>query len=237
MAASSNRQYSRVYRTPFAPVSYADVVAALKLPESVPIPDEETPGIDNTEDLEALIDAATEAVEGYIGASVFPERWTQTQDRPERRVWLYKTPVRSVQAVTYLPTWESDTALTLASTIYVLSGSQLVFRDAGGIPETRDAGGFTVTYTRGLYTFTLVDEDDPTDEEITAARALVSDKLKRAILQLIGHLYDNPEGRPVDTQTQDNESKNSALPANVIALLSSSRNWSLTGRAKGTWGN
>lgn len=238
-------RFSLVSKTPFAPVSLADVTLSLKLPESLPVANEEAPGIDASGDLQGLIEGATEVIEGYLGYSILGKTWDQTQDQVfGREVWLLKTPVQAIVSAKYIPSWQDDTALTIGPGTYVLSGEKLIFRGGASLPTTRDADGFTIRYTAGSIVVPSAAVPDPslpnggyTEAEMLSVRKRVKPNIKRAILQFLGHLYDNPEGRPIDVQTFSEEGKQSALPPNVVALLSSSRNWSLTGRSGNTWGN
>lgn len=182
--------------------------------------------VDDEEDntITLLISATRRKIERVLSKSIFTQTWKQTQDLAPGVIELYRAPVLSVASVKYIQAWNIDTQITIDPSTYILSGNQLVNRTAW--PINRGFRSFEVIFKSGM-----VDITDASDQTVVdAARAAVDDDIKLAILNLMGHLFENREGDGPDQRFAKLLSVNlpiGDIPRNVMMLLSEQLDWRL----------
>lgn len=151
------------------PLTRADVLAHLRLCSD-----------DSSAELTRLLKAAREYVEGETWRQLLPATWRYSLDRfPCWEIELPRAPLASVTSITYIDT--NGTTQTLSGALY----KQDTDSEPGRVtpaygqswPSTRcEMAAVKITYVAGY-----------------ASAALVPEQLKVAILELVGHLYENRE--------------------------------------------
>ena len=145
--------------------------------------------------LDALVSAATEWVQKHTGRTLSASTWTLTLDAFPDAINLPMPPANGIESVTYLDA--DGAAQTLASTQYRLYG-------AGGFdPFMRPAWSTT-------WPVTAKGEPDAVTIVYTAGGTCPA-AVKRAILLVVGHLYE--------TREASTEGALQEIPFGVDALL------------------
>ena len=219
-----NIQNKRTARAEFGAVSPAQIAEHLKidLVEGDSVTEEDAK-------LEALSQAVTEWVEDQYGVDILKCTRTQTQDGIKGgELHMIYGPVIAFTSVEH---WlEGATAYTAFSSSLWQSSDNRVWSTSW--PVLRSRAGVRVSYTSGLVNF-MQAGGDPTPEEIAAARALVPSKVREAILNCIGHLFENREGQSVPNKYEAQAKlTSSGAPPNTEMLLTGFANMSLTGKAR-----
>lgn len=182
--------------------------------------------VDDEEDatLTLLIAATRRKIERLLSKNIFTQTWKQTQSVVPGVVELYRGPALSVTSVKYIQDWTNETQITINPTTYLLSGNQLVNRSAW--PFTRGYRSFEVIFQAGMVDITSASDPDV----VLTAQAAVDEDIKLAILNLMGHLFENREGDGPDQRFAKLLSVNlpiGDIPRNVMMLLSEYLDWRL----------
>lgn len=129
--------------------------------------------------IEGLVKAATAAVEEMTGRALITQTWSLSLRFPQKRIYLPKTPVQSINAITYYDRDEVEQNATvghfhLFSDIYrawVEPKDKRDWPDVFGRPDA-----LTITFVAGY-----------------GAAEDVPFELRQAILMLVAHWYENRE--------------------------------------------
>lgn len=220
-----NIQNKRTSRASFGAVSPSQIAQHQKLDESV----EAGEVTDEDAKLEDLSQAVTEWLEDQYGVDILKCTRTQVQDGIKNgELHMLYGPVIAFTGVEH---WlEGAGAYTaFSSTLYQTADNRLW---STSWPVLRSRAGVRVSYTSGMVNFTQAG-GSPTPEEIAAARALVPMKVQEAILNCIGHLFENREGQSVPSKYEaQSKLTTSGAPPNTDMLLTGFANISLTGKAR-----
>lgn len=135
-------------------------------------------GTDEDDLIDALVLAATSAVEEATGRALVTQTWDYAVSQPSGKVMLPLHPVASVSTLAYYDTDDNSQTLTV-SDYYLFKGPDKAWlepKDNVDWPEMKDrADALTVTFTAGQ------------------AVASVPQALKQAILLLVAHWFENRE--------------------------------------------
>jgi uncharacterized phiE125 gp8 family phage protein len=162
-----------------------------------------------------LITTATTILEDCYGIGFLASSYRQVQNLSPRSVKLLRFPVLSVTTVKYIVDDSADTELTLASSQYSLVQRRAVWARTVW-PSHRGFQSFIVNFKVGYG-----DAGSELDnlDTIAAARAAVPENGKRAIMQLAGHLYENPEGQGPEVKYETQIKTYGDLPLMVQRLM------------------
>ena len=135
-------------------------------------------GSDEDSLIDALVLAATSAVEEETGRALVTQTWDYAVSQPSGKVMLPVHPVASVSTLAYYDTDDAPQTLTV-SDYYLFKGPDKAWlepKDNVDWPEMKDRpDALTVTFVAGQ------------------AVAAVPQALKQAILLLVAHWYENRE--------------------------------------------
>jgi len=185
------------------PVTVAETKEYLRITES---------GHDTLFD--TLITAATTTLEDCYGMAFLASTYRQSQNLSARIVKLLRFPTLSVSAVKYITDDSTDTEVTLASSEYSVQRQQLWARTVW--PSHRGFQSFIVYFKAG---FGDPGTDSNDSATIATARALVPENIKKAIMQLTGHMYENPEGQGGEVRYESQLKAYGDLPMMVQRLM------------------
>jgi uncharacterized phiE125 gp8 family phage protein len=163
--------------------------------------------------LTQLIEDATTILEDTYGVAFIASSYRQVQNLAPRMIRLLRFPVLSVTSVKYIADDNADTEVTYASTGYMVSGQFLRCRSVW--PTHRQWQSF-ITYFKAGYADPGA---SPNAGAITTARAAVPDFVKRAVMQLTGHMYENPEGGGPEVKYETQMKSYGDLPLMVQRLM------------------
>ena len=140
------------------------------------------------EELSDLIWDATAYIEAYTGRATLATKYTQSQRFFfGREIRLLRTPIISIDSVTYNDT--NGTLQTVSPTLYTLNGANtvspnLVLNLNQSWPTTdRTAFAMNINFTAGV-----------------SSQQELEPRLRRAIIMLASHLYNNREGIVVNAR-------------------------------------
>lgn len=204
-------QMELVTDSAYEPVTAAETKTALKIYESV----------DDSE-VALLIKAARRRIERATGQAMMQQSWRQTADRVDSRFRLLRKPVLSITTVHYIAAMAADTLVLVSSTDYGLSGDSVFTRSTW--PSHRGVGSFQVVFKAGYAALGAA----PTDGEVATARAAVPEELRRAVIQYVGHLYENKEGQGGSAQWAFQARAAGSFPTHVSLLIEPYMSWRLT---------
>lgn len=201
----------RTVEPPIDPVTSAEVKTALKIYES-----------GDDADLALLIASARIWAETYTNLGFIDQTWEQTQDRVNDEYKLRRGPVLSIGKIEYIASMDADTKVLVAATGYTFSGRRVRTRSTW--PSHRGFGSWITTFAVGYYDLPTVNPEG----SYAAARAAVPEPIRRAIIQLVGHLYENREGQGGEAKYEVLAKAQGLMPPNVKLLLDPYVNRSLT---------
>jgi uncharacterized phiE125 gp8 family phage protein len=203
---------------PVEPVSLAEAGDHLRLtPEGSPASYED---IDEADLVSALITAARQHIDGkdgWLGRALVPQTWDLTLDRfpcatrfnPFAAIRVPLPPLISVGSVKYTdPAGDEQTLATSAYLVDSATEPARIMPVYGTVwPSIRyEANAVTVRFTAGY------DSGSPVDA------SAVPETIKRAMLLLIGHLFENRETTIIGATV-------ASMPFAVDALLAPYRVW------------
>lgn len=165
--------------------------------------------------LGTLIAAATVILEDCYGMGFLASTFRQSQNLSPRTVQLLRYPVLSVASVKYITDDTADTEVTLASTEYSVQRQRVWARTVW--PSHRGFQSFIVYFKVG---FGDPGTNSGDTAAIATARALVPENIKKAIMQLTGHMYENPEGQGGEVRYESQLKAYGDLPMMVQRLMS-----------------
>jgi len=208
--SSSGRARSRgvdVTRTvdpEFAPVTAADVIAHLKLPS----------GSSET-NIDRIIGAVVGAIEKYTNRGYIKQTIRQTHDQVGPMLKLWVRPILSIVTIQTIASMSADDLVLMDSDDYAASLDKDKIRPRSAWPSHRGFASFIATYTVGYNDHV----DSPTAEQIVTAQEAVPTDVREAILQWIGHLYNNREGQSGELKYEVVAKRIGIIPANVAIML------------------
>lgn len=164
--------------------------------------------------LAGLITAATTVLENTYGVGFLVSTYRQVQNQSPREVRLRRIPVFSVVSVKYVSDDSADTELTVASSDYAVTRNSVWARTVW--PSHRGFQSFIINFKAG-YGDAGSNVNDAA--AIAAARALVPENAKKAIMQLAGHMYENPEGQGPEVKYESQIKTYGDLPLMVQRLM------------------
>lgn len=188
----------------FNPVTSDEVIAALKLPSG-----------SADSDLDGLIGAVTHRLETETNRGFIQQTWIQTQNSVGQSYTLFRRPVLSIESIEYIANYDADDLLTVDSSLYVTSGQKDRIRSRSLWPTHRGWQSWITTFKVGY----AAHVDAPTEEQKTTAREAVPEDIRRAIIQWIGHLYENREGMGPELKYEVIAKRTGPIPGNVSALI------------------
>ncbi len=165
-----------------------------------------------------LIRAVRRRIEQLIEQSIFTQVWEQVQDRNEFRVSIYRRPVTAINSISSIVSWEADTRIPFSPSLYGFT-KNLVFPRSYW-PSHRGFKSFIINFNCGIVPL-AVTETDATVIATAQADPRISD-IKLAVLNYIGHLFENREGEGPENHIERLISLNTVVgevPKNVKALL------------------
>lgn len=160
--------------------------------------------------------------EGYTNLSLMQQTYLQTFNNVDRIVKLLRKPVLSVESVKIIANSESDTLTTVLSSTYSLTEDGFLYARSSW-PSHRNFKSFQITFKTGFATL----PDSPTEGEIATARAAIPSNIQLAMLNFIGHMYENREGQGPDSKYEVNAKLAGNAPQNAVLLLEEYRPWSV----------
>lgn len=193
------------------PVTLAEVKTGLKIYET-----------GDDADLNLLIKTARIWAETYTNLGFIEQTWEQVQDRANDVYKLRRGPVLSIEKIEYIASMDADTRLTVAVSLYTFSGRRVRTRSTW--PSHRGFASWITTFKVGYYDLPAVNPEGSYE----AARAAVPEVIRRAVIQLVGHLYENREGQGGEAKYEVIAKAQGLMPPNVKLLLDPYVNRSLT---------
>lgn len=163
--------------------------------------------------LTQLIDDATRILEDIYGVAFIASSYKQVQNVASRAVRLLRFPLLSVTSVKTIADDNADTEVLYASTNYMVSGQLIRARSVW--PTHRQWQSFLVYFKAGYND----PGASPNDAAIAAARAAVPEYAKRAVMQMVGHMYENPEGEGSEVEYESQFKAYGDLPMQVQKLM------------------
>jgi uncharacterized phiE125 gp8 family phage protein len=195
---------TRTVAPEFNPVTAAQVIAHLKLPS----------GSSET-NIDRIIGAVIGAIEKNTNRGYIKQTIRQTHDQIGAMIKLWVRPVLEVVSIQTIPTMAADDLVLMDSADYAASIDKDKIRPRSAWPSHRGFSSFIVTYNVGYNDHA----DSPTDEEIVTAQAAVPEDVREAILQWIGHFYNNREGQSGEMKYEVIAKRIGVIPSNVAGLL------------------
>jgi uncharacterized phiE125 gp8 family phage protein len=152
-----------------APVGYPVTLAQAKAQTRVDFDDEDTL-------MDALITAASDAVEDMSGRPLLTQTWRVATGKPERRVYL-RAPVQAITSIQYYDATNTLQTADAADYLLISDDDRAWIEPLSGWPSLCDrADAFRVTFTAGY-----------------GAADDVPLALRQAILMLVAHFYEHRE--------------------------------------------
>lgn len=124
--------------------------------------------------ISALITAARQRVEEYLGKSLITQTWDVYFDSVSDRVKLPRPPVQSIEGVYVMDDTGNETIVDSAD--YLVRNNEIL--TIAGWPSYSSFQGFRVRFIAGY---------GPTTDDVPQA-------VKKAIMLLIGNMYENRDG-------------------------------------------
>ena len=185
-------------------VEASDVISHLKLPS----------GSSET-NIDRIIVAVTNAIEKYTNRGFIKQVIRQTHNQVGPVVKFRTRPVISVTSVETIAAMAADTLVTMSADDYALSIDKDAIRPRTSWPSHRGWSSFVITYAVGYYDL----PDNPDDADKAAARLAVPADIREAVLQWIGHFYDNREGQSGELKYEVVAKRIGVIPSNVAGLI------------------
>ena len=195
---------TRTVNPEFNPVTAAEVIAHLKLPS----------GSSET-NIDRIIGAVVSAIEKYTNRGYIKQTIRQSHDQIGPMIKLWVRPVLSITTIQTISSMAADDLVLMSSDDYAVAFGNEKIRPRSAWPTHRGFGSFIVTYVVGYDAHA----DSPTAEQIAAAQAAVPEDVREAILQWIGHFYNNREGQSGELKYEVVAKRIGIIPANVAGLL------------------
>ena len=182
----------------------ADVIAHLKLPS----------GSSET-NIDRIIGAVVGAIEKYTNRGYVKQTIRQIHDQIGPMVKLWVRPVLEVVSIQTIASMAADDLVLMSSDDYAVSIDKDKIRPRSAWPTHRGFSSFVVTFNVGYNDH----PDSPSGPEIITAQAAVPTDVHEAVLQWIGHLYNNREGQSGEMKYEVIAKRIGIIPANVAILL------------------
>jgi uncharacterized phiE125 gp8 family phage protein len=177
--------------------------------------------------LSNLLKASRQELEGLLSKVCIQQVWTETRDYALGVLKLYKTPLISVNSITYIADWNSDALIEFPPASYAFSTAtgRIATRSSETWPTHRGWQSLFVEYKAG---FAALTGTGPTWDAAAqaAARLLVPEEFRTAIMQYTLWKYENPEGG-IEVKNEATVTSFGALPPQVKQTLSRFIRWTI----------
>ncbi len=165
--------------------------------------------------IDRIIGAVIGAIEKNTNRGYIKQTIRQTHDRVGPILKLWVRPVLEIVSIQTIANMSADDLVLMDAVTYAVSLDKDKVRPRSAWPSHRGFASFVVTYNVGYNDH----PDSPTDPDIVTARAAVPEDIQEAILQWIGHFYNNREGQSGEMKYEVIAKRIGVIPSNVAGLL------------------